>query len=217
MSSPEHVLSAFIDAWNAGRRPRAREYLARVPDGPARDELAERITTWLETAPTPAYDESTRAQIRSEPIVQRVFAAVGDDAGLWPQVIPELRARSGLSIGQVAARIVARFHLAPGNERRAADYLERMERGELEPSRVSRRLLDALGDVFGASGRTLADAGLLGGALRPAAAGGTLFRADEDTGDWIAEDIEALSRAAMAPAPAPQDEVDRLFLGGPEG
>jgi len=32
-----------------------------------------------------------------------------------------------------------------------------------------------------------------------------------------AEDLEALSRAAMAPAPAPMDEVDRLFTGGPEG
>jgi transcriptional regulator with XRE-family HTH domain len=214
--SPDQVLSDFIDAWNAGERPRVREYLARVPDGPAREELADQLTIWLETAPTPAYSDTTRAQIRSEPAVQRVLAAVGDDAGLWPQVLPQLRARAGLSVGQLAARIVERFGLGRGSEGRTADYLERMERGELEPSRVSKRLLDALGDLLGASGRTLSDAGLMGGGLRPAASGGTLFRAEEDTGRWIAEDIEALSRAAMAPAPAPLDELDRLFVGGPE-
>ena len=31
----DRVLSEFIDAWNAGRRPRVRDYLARLPDGPA--------------------------------------------------------------------------------------------------------------------------------------------------------------------------------------
>jgi len=217
MSSTEQVLSEFIDAWNAGRRPRALEYLARVPDGPERDELAEQIGTWLEIAPTPEYDPGTRAQIRGEPAVRHVFEAVGDDAGLWPAVIPQLRARTGLSIRQIAARLVERFEVGGGSEDRAAEYLERMERGELEAARVSRRLLDALGELLGASGRTLSDAGRLGGAMRPAAAGGALFRAGEDAGEWVARDIEALSRAAMTPAPPEMDELDRLFTGGPEG
>ena len=30
------------------------------------------------------------------------------------------------------------------------------------------------------------------------------------------DDIEALSRAALTPAPTPMDELDRLFTGGPE-
>jgi len=217
MSSTEQVLSDFIDAWNAGRRPRAGEYLARVPEGPAREELAEQIGTWLELAPTPAFDEATRAEIRAEPVVQHVLAAVGEDAGLWPQVIPQLRARAGLSVGSLAALLVERFGLGGGSEQRAADYLERMERGELEAARVSRRLLDALGELLGASGRTLSDAGRLGGAMRPAAAGGTLFRADEEAGRWVARDIDALSRAAMSPAPPEMDELDRLFTGGPDG
>jgi hypothetical protein len=216
MSTIEQVLGEFVDAWNAGRRPRVIEYLARVPEGPERDELAEQIGTWLEVAPTPEYDPGTRAQIRGEPAVRHVLEAVGADAGLWPAVIPELRARAGLSVRQVAGRLVERFALGGGSEDRAAEYLARMERGELEAARVSRRLLDALGELLGASGATLADAGRLGGAMRPAAAGGTLFRAGEDAGDWVARDIEALSRAAMRPAPPPMDELDRLFTGGPE-
>ena len=216
MSSIEQVLGEFVDAWNAGRRPRVIEYLARVPEGPERDELAEQIGTWLEVAPAPPHDPGTRAQIRREPAVRHVLEAFGEDAGLWPAVIPDLRARAGLSVRQVAARLVGRFGVGGGNEDRAADYLERMERGELEAARVSQRLLDALGELLGASGATLADVGRLGGATRPAAAGGTLFRAGEDAGDWVARDVEALSRAARTPAPPPMDELDRLFTGGPE-
>jgi hypothetical protein len=216
MTSTERLLSEFIDAWNAGRRPRVVEYLGRVPEGAKRDELAEQIGTWLEVAPTPEYDPGTRAQIRGEPAVRHVFDAVGEDAGLWPAVIPQLRAGTGLSIRQLAARLVERFDLGGGSEDRAAEYLERMERGDLEAARVSRRLLDALGELLGASGRALADAGRLGGAVQATAASGALFRAGEEPAKWVARDIEALSRAAMTPAPPEMDELDRPFTGGPE-
>ena len=89
MSTNDQVLSDFIDAWNAGRRPRVREYLARLPDGPERDDLAEQITSWLEVAPTPGYDDDTRADIRAEPIVARLLESAGSDAGLWPTVVPQ--------------------------------------------------------------------------------------------------------------------------------
>lgn len=217
MSTTNQILGDFIDAWNAGRRPRVRDYLARAPAGTARDELAGRITTWLELAPTPDYDDATRAEIRAEPIVQRVLAAAGEEAGMWPDVIPRLRERAGLSLRELAQRIVERFQLGGGSADRTTDYLGRLERGELEPARVSRRLLDALGEALGASGRTLSEAARLGGSFRPAAAGGTLFRSDAGADEQVARDIEALSRAAMRPAPAPLDELDRLFTGGPEG
>ncbi|MBI5105009.1 MAG: helix-turn-helix domain-containing protein, partial [Solirubrobacterales bacterium] len=157
MSTTDQVLSDFIDAWNAGRRPKVREYLQRVPEAD-RDELADQLTTWLEVAPTPAYDEPARAAIREEPAARRAIAAADAGAGLWPTMLPELRGRAGLSVRDVAQRIVGRFRLAPGDEERAADYVQRLERGELEPSRVSRRLLDALGSLLGLSGEALAEA-----------------------------------------------------------
>jgi transcriptional regulator with XRE-family HTH domain len=210
----DQVLSDFIDAWNSGRRPRVLDYLAQVPEGPERDRLADEITMWLEVAPTPAYDERTRAEIRAEPSVRRVFDAVGEHAGLWPDLLPRLRERAGLSLRDLAARLVERFALDDAD--RAAAYLGRLERGEFEPARVSRRLLDALGEALGASGGTLRDAATFGSGLRPATAGGTLFRADEEADEQVARDIAALSRAAMTPAPAPLDELDRLFMGGPD-
>lgn len=215
-TSSDEVLSEFIDAWNAGRRPRVLEYLGRVPEGAGRDELAEQIAAWLEVAPAPELDPAARARIRAEPAVARALEAAGSQAGLWPVLIPRLRVRAGLSIGDVAARIVERFGLGAGDEERAATYLERLEQGELEPTRVSRRLLDALGDLLGAGGRTLAEAGALGGP-RAAAAGAALFRGGGDAGDQIAEDLDVIGAAAMTPAPPPMDELDRLFAGGPGG
>ena len=57
---------------------------------------------------------------------------------------------------------------------------------------------------------------LFGRGLRPAAAGGTLFRSDALADDQVVADLETLSRLAMRQAPAPMDELDRLFTGGPD-
>ena len=94
----DRVLSEFIDAWNAGRRPRVRDYLARLPDGPARDELADAITDWLSVAPAPAYSEGARREIRTE--VARTFE------------LARLRERAGFSVRELAARVARAFGLA---------------------------------------------------------------------------------------------------------
>jgi transcriptional regulator with XRE-family HTH domain len=211
MSTPDQVLSDFIDAWNTGHRPRVREYLARLPDGPARDELADQITSWLEIAPTPAHDASTRAAIRSEAPVARLLAS-----DPWPAVVPELRSRAGLSLGQLAARLLDRLALDRADLARTRGYLERLETGALDPTRISRRLLDALGGVLGVSGRALRDSAALSRGLRPAAPAAAMFRANASADHRVRRDIESLSRAALTPATAPMDELDRLFTGGPD-
>jgi transcriptional regulator with XRE-family HTH domain len=216
-TTPQQLLSEFIDDWNAGRRPDVRAFLQRLPAGAERDELADQIGRWLEVAPTPAYDAKARAAIRAEPVVQRLFAAAGQDAGLLPQLLPALRERRRLSVAQLASRLAGTFGLGEPEARRAEGYLERLEAGELEPSRLSRRLVDALADALGVGAGTLADAGAFGRNLRPAAAGGTLFRRDGEGEQWVARDLELLAAAAFEPAPAETlDELDRLFLGGPD-
>jgi hypothetical protein len=213
--SIDRVLSEFVDAWNGGRRPRVDDYLERVDAG-ERDALADALLDWLALAPTPPYSDPARAEIRAEPALQAVLAAVASDAGAWPALLPSLRERAGLAVRDVAARVVAVFGLG-GGEERAAAYLERMERGELDAARVSRRLLDALGTALGVTGAELADAGDFGSGLRrpTPAAPGMLFRRAAKTPDpGLADELAALSRAALTPAPAPMDELDRLFTGG---
>jgi transcriptional regulator with XRE-family HTH domain len=207
MSALDGLLSEFIDAWNAGARPRVEDFLARAAPE-RRGALAGALGDWLAVAPAPPYDAAARAAIRSEPVLQAVLAATASDAG-WPELLPRLRDRAGLALRELGERVAAAVGL-PGEGLRTAGYLERMERGELEAARVSQRLLDALGGALGISGRALAEAG----AQRPALSSGALFRGESRHADAIAEEFEALAEAALRPAPPPMDELDRLFLGG---
>jgi transcriptional regulator with XRE-family HTH domain len=218
MSDIDQTLSAFIDAWNRGERPRVAEYLARAANETERDELARQIETWLEHAPTPAYEPATRAAISAEPAVAALLRAADNDAGLWPAVLPRLRARAGWSVAELAERLAGRLGLTPAQQPKTATYLGELEQGKLDPQSVSRRLLDALGALLGASAETLREAAALGAPLPPApAARAALFRADEPADAQVADDIAAISAAALRPEPPPGDEVDRLFTGGPGG
>mgnify|MGYP000162019321 CR=1 FL=1 len=217
MTTTDKVLSDFIADWKAGRRPRVHEVLQRVPAGPERERLAEQLSLWLRAAETPDYSEEQRAAIRASPAVQAAFAAADQEGGAWPVVLPRLRARAGLSVSALAARLVERLGLGSGQQERAVDYRERLEQGDPDADGLSRRLLRGLADVLGTR------PGALGGlrtTLGPAAgAGGVAFRsAGAEPGGWIEAEIASMSRAALTPMPAPErmDELDRLFCGGPD-
>jgi hypothetical protein len=208
----DKILSEFMDAWNAGRRPDVDEYLARAPDA-ERSALAEDIAAWLTWAPTPAYDAETLAQVRSEPIVAEVVAAGVGRAGLWPSLLPRLRARASVSVGELAGVVSSLLGLG-GREERVASYLDRMEQGELDPAGVSSRVVDALARALGVPRDDIAGAGAFGGGGVATAA---LYRSSGDepgAGDDVGEHLDVLARAMTAPSPEPWDEVDELFLGG---
>ena len=141
-----------------------------------------------------------------------MLAATASASGLWPELLPRLRARAGLALRELAERVAAAVGL-PGEEARTAVYLERMERGELDAARVSRRLLDALGGALGVSGSALAEAG---DAAPRRPRGRHAVPGESRAADALAEEFEALAGAALRPAPPPMDELDRLFLGGPD-
>lgn len=207
MTTIEQLVGQFIDDWNAGRRPDVLAFLKRAAPQD-RDALASQLETWLELAPTPAYDEPTRHSIASEPALLTALDAATALRAPLAERLPTLRDRAGLAIREVAARLTQLFDL--DDERRTVAYLEQIERDELDERRLSRRLLDALAAILGA------DADQLTPGPAALAGGQAFFRAEEDADAWITEDIDVLSRAALAPAPAtPMDDLDRLFLGGP--
>ena len=66
------------------------------------------------------------------------------------RTLTELRDGAGLSSLQLARGVVQRFGMAPGYEPRAHEHLLRLESGELDPARVSPRLVEALGALLDA-------------------------------------------------------------------
>ena len=205
MTSSEAVLSQYIDDWNAGRRPRAEDYLARV-DAAQRDELAEQIATYASWAPTPPYPPEVLHEIRSEPALAQLREATGREGGLWSVVLPRLRARAGLGLAELGQRVHGALGLSSGEEK-TARYLQDMERDRLDPRGVSQRVLDALAAALGTSGRDLAEAGDLGSGGRPAMA---LYR----DGPMDLEVLHELAGAAHERDPGDYDEIDELFRGG---
>jgi hypothetical protein len=204
----DRILSDFVDAWNAGRRPDVETYLARAPDS-EREALAGEIATFLAFAPTPDYDDAALAAIRAEPAVLAAGGALEAPGGLWPQLLPRLRARAALSTGELAARLVAVLGLGAERERKTCGYLEQLEAGALEPRGLSGRLLDGLARVLEVPRGALEGAG--GFAAPPAPA---LFRAEGAAAEALRADLDVVADALAAPAGGAWDDVDELFRGG---
>lgn len=212
----DQILSDFVDAWNAGRRPDVDDHLARVPE-PERAELAEQLVSFLSFAPTPRYDEEALAAIRAEPIVAEALAGAAARGGLLPELLVRLRERLSLSTPQVAGELVRELGLPDEKAGRTASYLERLERRQLDPSGVSRHVFDGLARLLGVPRDELEGAADLGGwAPRPARARAAMaFRADDkDAAEAVSGDLELLAEALHAPGDAARDEIDDLFLGG---
>lgn len=211
----EQILSEFMDAWNAGKRPDVDEYVARVP-AEEQAGLAEDLVEFLAFAPTPDYSDAALAAIRAEPAVAETLAGTSERSGLLPVLFARLRERLGMSTDEVAGALVGELGLAEDRAPKTAGYLERLEHGELEPTRVSRRVFEALARVFRVPSDELEGAAdARGWSPVPAApAAAPVFRADEKAAAAAERHLEVLADALAAPGGATRDEVDDLFLGG---
>jgi hypothetical protein len=205
---PDRILSDFIDAWNAGRRPDLDEHVARAAE-PDREQLLADITAFVAFAPTPAYDDAALAAIRAEPVVASAAAAATAPGGLWPALLPRLRERAALSTSQLAGQLVGALGMPSDRTPKTLGYLEELEAGELEPRGLSGRLLDALARLLGVPRSELEGAG---GSGAPATA--ALFRAEGPAAETARDDLDVLADALAAPSGAGWDEVDELFRGG---
>ena len=208
MRTTHQLLGEFIEAWNAGERPDVREYLARA-NADERDDLSTLLSAWLELAPTPAWDEATLDEISATPALRAALEAASTAPLSVGEQVLALRERAGLGVGEVGRRLARLFGLRDAP--RATAYLEELERGELDPGGLSRRLLAGLAAILGADRDELT--------FQPAMSSGqTFFRSEGEADEWFAQGVDALSRAALAPAPesGPLDELDLLFVGGPK-
>ena len=197
MTDPDRILSEFIDAWNAARRPDAADYIERA-DPADRDALADDIVTFIEHAPEPAYSLADLDEMMADPLVREITDALEQERGLWPSLLPRLRRQARLERSELAARLAAGLG-HPGREADAEVWVERMEEGRADPHRVSNKVLASLGDIYG-----------VGRALLVGAADVRLF----DEPAMAGMRLSGTTGAAPRPGEEELDEFDLLFCGG---
>jgi len=186
-TSVEHLFDEFALRYVRGERPDVREYLERA--GTERAELGGMLDRFLQAAP---------AREPSEEDAVLVQAALEGEPALLV-----LRQRRKLTFGTVVDALVKTLGLDPGKERKVGDYYHRLETGLLDPSGVSRRVWDALGDLLQANARSLAG-------RRPAhpPAPAASYRR---TGGMV---LYEMAEVAAPAATAEPDEIDMLFTAG---
>lgn len=207
MTDLDRWLSEFIDEWNAGRRPSVRGYLDRAADDRDRSELASLITAFLDIAPIPHYPASVIDDARAGRVVGAAAAAFETTESAWPTLLPRWRAAAGLTLEQLADRVLELAGLKGGNRQRAAGFLTSMERGALDVSSMTERAMRVIAQALGVNERDLVSAGQPSHAM----AAGPLFRAvDDDVTDQVGEKLTGLADAMLSSAEA--DPVDEFFL-----
>ena len=194
-----------------GERPRVDDYLDRVAAERAR-RARRPARDWLLVAPTPGLLREALAADQSRAGAGR--RARRDRGGAGAVARGAAAPAGARGAAPARPRSARRPRRSDWAERRSApsSYLERMERGDLDAARVSRRLLEALGarSAEPNPGR----AGSLAGA--PAPRPGAVPRRGRRRRELRAT-TSSPCPARRSPAPAPMDELDRLFVGGPDG
>ena len=203
MGTPDQLYNRFVDAWNAGERPDVDDYAVQVPEG-ERAQFLQMVSLFLERAPAPPLSDEQRQAVQSHPAYQQAAKLAGTEEGLWSTLLPRLREKAKLTREQLVAKLAAQLGIA-SEEKRVQVYYHQMETGQLDPSGVSRRVLDALAKLLRADAAELEDAGDFRGIVGPRAAE-VFLRSDEL--------IDGKPAVAASRSPGTADEVDRLFTGG---
>ena len=174
-----------------------------------RRELAALIDAYLARAPRRPFDEAAFRDSPEDQLVEALERSLDGTGGLWPTLLPRLRAAAGLKRRELVERLAAALGVA-GREEKVGRYYHEMEQGLLPAEGVSDRVLEALAKITGSTLTALRDAG---NALTPS--GGE--RAAAVSAFARAAQVDAAS--AQPPAGAPGgaeeawDEIDELFRG----
>lgn len=179
----ETLFDEFATAHARGERPDVHEFLERA--GEHTQELGLLIDRHLQTVPAQPPDEESLVlmQSRLEHVTPLVAA----------------RTRRGLKVRDLSDRLRGVLGLGEDLADRVEEAYSDLERGQLDPDRVDKRVWDALRTLLDLDARRVA------AGMTPLAAASAYFRE---------ADSQVTAVLAAAPAsrePRAPDEVDRLF------
>jgi len=209
MTDVERLLREYKDEHRSGGEADPRPYLARV-SGVDRELLAGLIDAYLEQAPRRPFSAAAFAESRAAGFAEDVHRSLAGAGGLWPALLPRLRARARLRRTELVAQLAARLG-AQSQQEKVGLYYHQMEQGLLPESGVSDTVLEALGKIVDSTVSALRQAGRMPAPGPPREDEGAVF-ARATYGEPAAPAAEL----AEPERPAEHwDEVDRLFRGGP--
>jgi len=205
-SDIDRLFGEYVSEHRAGGEADPTRYLNQL-QGADSAELAALIDGFLTRAPRRPYDAVAFRGSAAEALVNALDASLRGQAGLWPAILPRLRADAQLRRSEVVERLAAALD-APDQVEKVAGYYHQMEQGLLPPAGVNDRVLEALAHIVNVSAAALRHAGE---AVAQAGAG----PAAEAVFARAAPSPQARPAAPLtAPADEPaRDEIDRLFLG----
>jgi hypothetical protein len=204
----ERLLAEYKQAHRGGGDSDPRPYLERV-SGVDRELLAGLIDAYMAGAPRRPFSAAAFRDSRAAPVAEDVQRSLAGAGGMWPALLPRLRARARLRRAEVVAQLAARLG-AQAQQDKVGLYYHQMEQGLLPEPGVSETVLEALGKVVGSTASALRKAGQLPAPGPP--------RTDE--GAVFARSTYGQPAAPADPTQTPADrseqwdEVDRLFRGG---
>lgn len=205
MADPASVFDSYVAEHRAGESPSEHEALSRVEDTD-RDELAAMIDAYLERRPRRAWDPAAFEASGAAPFVYSLARSLEGSAGLWPALLPRLRARARLARRDLVGELADRLGVATRRDK-VERYYHQMEQGLLDSRGVSDAVLDALGAILGESREGLRRAGRgLGGEGAP---DGAVFARTAGAPSDESHRMREPTAAGEEP-----DEIDRLFRAG---
>src|ERR671915_686531 len=208
MTEVERLLSEYKEAHQSGGEADPRPYLARV-SGVDRELLAGLIDAYLAEAPRRPFSATALAESRAAPVTEEVERSLAGAGGMWPALLPRLRARARLRRAELVAQLAARLG-AQAQQDKVGLYYHQMEQGLLPESGVSETVLEALGKIVDSTASALRKAGRMPAPGPPRTDEGAAFARATWGEPAPAAPPDAEAAAPARPA-ADWDEVDRLF------
>jgi hypothetical protein len=194
----EQAFAEFVSAWERDEHPDPAAAVAAVPAG-EREPAAAMIAAYLSA--------HTREHIPEEDVRARATRPESAPPVEWSELLPALRARTGITRGVLVARLAADLG-HPEAASQVEEHVHALETGQLQPRRVRPRVVAVLARIFGVPADML-----------------ELARRAAPRVTFADQRIEAFARSAplIASEPRPgaaeprrprDPEIDDLFTGG---
>ena len=209
MAAIKQLLEQFTATFEAGEEPDLAAILAEADNDSARQELADRIDSYLMEAPRRQWDPIAYESSPARDAVERAYESIEGVSGSWPVLLPHLRHRAKIKRSELVWKLAAA--LGVNDQERVADYYNQMEHGNLAAHGVSDRVIEALAGIYGASAELIRRAGE---ATMPPASAGAVFTRTATPDPAFDEASPPSAPEREEPDPGETDEVDRLFTGG---